>query len=86
MYIEYKKDGDTDYTRVDGDTIGGIASGDKIYIHLTDGTPDGTDKVIEVKDLTNPTVVVSQGAVTETSIQITVNATDSESGIPSPAS
>ena len=85
LYIEYKKDGDTDYTRVDGDTIGGIASGDKIYIHLTDGTTDGTDKVIEVKDLTNPTVVVSQGAVTETSIQITVNATDSESGIPSPA-
>ena len=85
LYIEYKKDGDSDYTRVDGDTIGGIASGDKIYIHLTDGTTDGTDKVIEIKDSTNPTVVVNQGAVTETSIAVTVNATDSESGIPSPA-
>ena len=86
LYIEYKKDGDTDYTRVDGDTIGGITSGDKIYIHLTDGTTDGTDKVIEVKDSTNPTIVVNRGTVTETSIQITVNATDGESGIPSPAS
>ena len=85
LYIEYKKDGDTDYTRVDGDTIGGITSGDKIYIHLTDGTKDGTDKVIEIKDSTNPTIVVNRGTVTETSISITVNATDSESGIPSPA-
>ena len=53
---------------------------------MTDGKGNyGGVKTINIEDANNPTVVVNQGAVTETSIQITVNATDSESGIPSPA-
>ena len=83
--IEYKKEGDSDYTKLnDGEIIDNLQDGDKIYIHLTDGTIDGTDKVIEIKDTTMPTVTVNKGIVTENSIEVTVNATDSESGIPSP--
>ena len=86
LYIEYKKEGDDEYTRLeDGETIDDLQSGDKIYIHITDGDRNSEDKVIEIKDETNPTVTVTPGTATETSIAVTVNATDSESGIPSPA-
>ena len=86
LYIEYKKEGDDEYTRLeDGETIDDLQSGDKIYIHITDGDRNSEDKVIEIKDETNPTVTVTPGTATETSIPVTVNATDSESGIPSPA-
>ena len=85
LYIEYKEEGDSDYKRVEGDSITGITSGNNIYIHLTDGTRDGVDRVIEVKDSTLPTVTVNKGTITENSIAVTVNATDGESGIPSPA-
>ena len=67
--------------------ISGLNDGEVIIVRLTDGKGNyGGVKTINIEDANAPTVVVNQGTVTETSIQITVNATDSESGIPSPAS
>ena len=90
LKIQYKKadQGDDQYVTVNGnsETISGLTDGDVIIVRLTDGKGNyGGVKTINIEDANNPTVVVNQGAVTETSIQITVNATDSESGIPSPA-
>ena len=83
LTIEYKKEGDKDYTPLgDGETIEGLHEGDKIYIHLTDGDRDGTDTVIEIKDETNPTVTVTQGATSTNGITVNVSAKDGESGMP----
>ena len=86
LYLEYKKGETGEYTRLEGDTIGDLVSGDKIYIHLTDGTRDGTDKEVEILDTKSPTVTVTNGTVTTNSITVNVVATDGESGMPSPAS
>ena len=84
LYLEYKKEGDQDYTRLEGTAIGNLVNGDKIYIHLTDGTRDGTDKVITISDTTPPSVGVSKGTVTTNSITVNVNANDGESGMSVP--
>ena len=84
LYIEYKKEGDSDYTRLEGDTITGLTNGEKIYIHLTDGTRDGADKEIEIKDTNLPTAQISLSATSaepEGTIIATVTQTDNESGI-----
>ena len=83
LTIEYKKEGDDDYTPLgDGETIEGLESGDKIYIHLTDGDRTSEDKVIEIKDETGPTVTVTQGATSTNGITVNVSANDGESGMP----
>ena len=82
LYLEYKKEGDTEYTRLEGTAIDNLVNGDKIYIHLTDGTRDGADKVITISDTTGPTVSVTKGTVTTNSITVNVNANDAESGMP----
>ena len=82
LYLEYKKGETGEYIRLEGDTIGDLVSGDTIYIHLTDGTRDGTDKIITISDTTGPTVSVTQGTVTTNSITVNVNANDAESGMP----
>ena len=89
--MQYKKadQSDDQYVTVNGnsETISGLTDGDVVIVRLTDGKGNyGGIKTINIEDANKPTVVVNQGAVTETSIQITVNATDGESGIPSPAS
>ena len=86
LYLEYKKGETGEYTRLEGDTIGDLVSGDKIYIHLTDGTRDGADKTVDILDTKSPTVTVTNGTVTTNSITVNVVATDGESGMPSPAS
>ena len=82
LYIEYKKEGDSNYTRLDEGTIDGLTNGEKVYIHLTDGTRDGSDKVIEIKDTTPPTVSVTQGATSTNAITVNINVHDGESGMP----
>ena len=86
LYIEYKKEGEETYRRIEGDTINNIANGEKIYIHLTDGTRDGTDKTVDILDIKSPNVTVTNGAITTNSITVNVVATDGESGMPNPAS
>ena len=86
LYLEYKKGENGEYTRLEGDTIGDLVSGDTIYIHLTDGTRDGTDKIVDISDTKSPTVTVTNGKITTNSITVNVVATDGESGMPNPAS
>ena len=86
LYLEYKKGETGEYTRLEGDTIGDLVSGDKIYIHLTDGTRDGADKIVDISDTKSPTVTVTNGTITTNSITVNVVATDGESGMPNPAS
>ena len=84
--IEYKKEGDSNYTKInDGGTINGLVNGDKIYVHLTDGTRAGADKEVTIEDKIAPTVKVTQGATSTNGITVNVNATDNESGMPNPA-
>ena len=83
LYIEYKKEGDDDYTPLgDGETIEGLENEDKIYIHLTDGDRTSEDKVIEIKDETDPTVTVTQGATSTNGITVNVDVHDDEGGMP----
>ena len=86
LYLEYKKGETGEYIRLEGDTIGDLVSGDTIYIHLTDGTRDGTDKTVDILDTKSPNVTVTNGTITTNSITVNVVATDGESGMPSPAS
>ena len=85
LYIEYKKEGDEDYTRLEeGEKIEGLESGDKIYIHLTDGDRTSEDKVIEITDTAVPSATISLSSTTVTtdgSITATVAQTDADSGI-----
>ena len=82
--IEYKKEGEETYKRLQGDTISNIANGEKIYIHLTDGTRAGADKEIEVSESTAPSADIKLSATTMTtkgSIIATITQTDDPSGI-----
>ena len=81
--IEYKKEGEETYKRLEGDTISNIANGEKIYIHLTDGTRVGTDKEIEVSDTTDPTaeIELSTTSVTTNKNFIATITLSDESGI-----
>ena len=81
--IEYKKEGEETYTRIEGDTISNIANGEKIYIHFTDGTRVGVDKVIDVSDTTDPTaeIKLSTTSVTTNSNFIATITLSDESGI-----
>ena len=81
--IEYKKEGEETYTRLESDTINNIANGEKIYIHLTDGTRVGTDKEIEVSDTTDPTaeIELSTTSVTTNKNFIATITLSDESGI-----
>ena len=83
LQIEYKKEGDDDYTKLeDGETIEGLQDGEKIYIHITDGDRTSEDKEIEIKDETGPTVTVTQGATSTNGITVNVNVHDGEGGMP----
>ena len=85
LYIEYKKEGEDEYTKLDDDgTIEDLQPGDKIYVHLTDGNRDGTDKEIPINDTIAPTAQIDLSATstdTKGSITATVTQTDAETGI-----
>ena len=83
LYIEYKKEGEETYTRLENDTINNIANGEKIYIHFTDGTRVGTDKEIDVSDTTDPTaeIELSTTSVTTNKNFIATITLSDESGI-----
>ena len=71
--MQYKKadQSDDQYVTVNGnsETISGLTDGDVVIVRLTDGKGNyGGIKTINIEDANKPTVVVNQGAVTETSI------------------
>ena len=81
--IEYKKDGDEDWTPVGEDgKIPDLSYGDEIKIHLTDGTNDGEDITITIDDTIEPKVTVTaSGSPKSNSISVNVSTSDNESGM-----
>ena len=86
LYLEYRKGDTGTFTRVTGNSVSidGLVNGDKIYVHLTDGTRTSEDKVIEITDTATPSATISLSSTTvstDGSITATVTQTDADSGI-----
>ena len=80
--IEYKKDGDEDWTPVGKDgKIPDLSYGDEIKIHLTDGENDGEDITVTIDDTIEPNVKVTSTGNTSNSVNVNVSVTDEESGM-----
>ena len=80
--IEYKKDGDEDWTPVGEDgKIPDLSYGDEIKIHLTDGENDGEDITVTIDDTIEPNVKVTSTGNTSNSVNVNVSVTDEESGM-----
>ena len=80
--IEYKKDGDDDWTKVGEDgKIPDLGYGDEIKIHLTDGENDGEDITVTIEDNVKPKVNVTSAENTSNSVSVSVSVTDEESGM-----
>ena len=62
-------------------TVSNLDHSNTVYARLTDGTNAGDYAAINILDGTPPTVSVEVGEVTDTSIAVTVSATDNESGL-----
>ena len=64
-------------------TVSNLDHGDTVYARLTDGTNAGNYAAINILDGTPPTVSVTVNEVSDSTIKVTVNATDNESGLAS---
>ena len=62
-------------------TITGLNHGDTVYARLWDGTNESDYASASVKDTIAPTVTVTAGTITSSSIGVNVTAKDSESGM-----
>ena len=62
-------------------TVSNLDHGNTVYARLTDGANPGNYAAINILDGKAPTVSVEVGEVTDTTIAVTVNATDNESGL-----
>ena len=61
--------------------VSNLNHNDTVYVRLTDGTNAGDYAAINILDGIPPTVSVEVGDVTDTTIAVTVSATDNESGL-----
>ena len=64
-------------------TVSNLNHGDTVYARLTDGTNAGNYAAINIIDGIDPTVSVTVNEVTDSTIAVTVTATDKESGLAS---
>ena len=62
-------------------TVSNLNHGDTVNARLTDGTNAGSHATITILDDGNPTVSVSIGEIGETSVAVSVSASDAESGL-----
>ena len=62
--------------------ITGLVHGQRVYARIFDGVNGSAESSIDIIDDIEPTVQVTQGAVSTNSITVTVNATDAQSGMP----
>ena len=62
-------------------TVSNLNHGDTVNARLTDGTNAGSYATITILDGGNPTVSVSIGEIGETSVEVSVSASDAESGL-----
>lgn len=63
------------------ETLTELNNGDIIYARLTDGINFGEYATLTIRDTIAPTVTLQIGEKTKTSIQVTANATDAQTGI-----
>ena len=82
-YIEYQVNTtEEEWIRVENNgSINGLKHGDTVYARLTDGTYSGDYASASIKDEIPPKVSVTVGNITNTSITLTVTASDEESGL-----
>ena len=62
-------------------TVSNLDHGDTVYARLWDGNNGGDYAAINIIDGTDPTVSVTVGTITETSIEVSVSASDGQSGL-----
>ena len=81
--VEYQIGDEGEWTPVGEDgKIPELNPGDKVNIHLTDGTNDGENVSITIEDTVAPEVTVTaSGSPTSNSISVKVSAVDNESGM-----
>ena len=80
--IQYQIDG-TEGQWIDYEgPITGLNHGETVFAVITDGTNQSGYTTINILDQEAPTVTVTQGTVTTNSIQVNVNSSDAEWGIP----
>ena len=84
MRIQYQVDSTSgSWTNIsNGGTVGSLQHGQTVYARLTDGTNNGDYASASIVDGTPPTVSsITTGTITSNSIQVTVNASDGQSGL-----
>ena len=82
--IEYQVNGTDEeswQTVGNGGTIQNLNQGDTVYARITDGSKTSGTQEKEIADTTNPTVVVNANGTTSSSVSVTVQAVDNESGM-----
>ena len=80
--IEYQIGDDGEWIEVGEDgKIPDLNPGDKVNIHLTDGTNDGENITITIEDTIPPIVNVTSEGNTSNSVSVKVQASDNESGM-----
>ena len=62
--------------------ISGLHHNDKVYVRLWDGINGSGETAITIQDGTKPTVNVTTGTQTTSSIQVSVSSSDGQSGMP----
>ena len=62
-------------------TVSNLNHNDTVYARLWDGNNGGSYAAINILDGTDPTVSVTVGTITETSIAVSVSASDGQSGL-----
>ena len=65
----------------EGTIVNNLSHGDTVYARLFDGTNGGSSVSFNIQDNEAPTVTLTQGTVTNTTIQVSATAVDSKSGI-----
>ena len=64
-----------------GEKITGLVHGDTVYVRLTDGVNESEYAIKQITDDIPPEVNIQAGEPTSNSVQITVTATDGQSGL-----
>ena len=81
--IQYQKNTtEGQWTEIgNGEKITGLVHGDTVYVRLTDGVNESEYAIKQITDDIPPEVNIQAGQPTSNSVQITVTATDGQSGL-----
>ena len=82
LKLEYKINEEGNWIEIqDGEIIENLEHNQTIYARLTDGINAGEYATASVKDTTKPTVSIKTGTIKSNSIQVTVTASDVQTGL-----